>query len=346
MITVNGKWYDGNTSQQKSAVLKVSDDGAVQVEESDNGISLYHQRYLAVDVSDRLANTPRILTFPDGGIFETEDNLAIDEILRKFLQTNWSHWVHFLESKMRYVLLASALVISVIAAMVIYGIPAAADMITHYLPRSVYALADNQALKALHHMVLKPTQLSPKIQKRVRDNLQQCTDSHFKHNIKLVFRQGGALGPNAMALPGGTIIFTDELVEIAENDEELLAILAHEIGHVVHRHGMRRMVQDSLLSFSIMALTGDASGVSEIFMGLPVILTELAYSREFERSADRYALDYLASKDMPTDLFADILLRIDKESRREAEEKGEKWSGYLSTHPPTAERVKTFQTRN
>lgn len=346
MIAVHGKWYDGNTSFQKSAVMKVYDDGAVQVEGNGDGLLLFQQSRLAVDLSDRLANTPRILTFPNGSIFETDDNPAIDTIAEKFFQTHWSQRVHFLESKMRYVLLAGAVVILVMAAMVKYGVPAAADIISRYLPSSVYDLADRQALKALHHLVLKTSQLPPGVEKRVRGNLAKCISGHAAHNIKIVFKKGNKLGPNALALPAGTIVFTDELVEIAEDDEELVAILAHEIGHVVHRHGMRRMVQDSLLSFAIMALTGDAHGVSEIFMGLPVILTELAYSREFERSADSYALDYLVSNDIPPHRFADILLRIDKTSREKAHENGEKWTGYLSTHPPTIKRVEAFLSQN
>ncbi|MCK7469253.1 MAG: M48 family metallopeptidase [Desulfosudis oleivorans] len=78
-------------------------------------------------------------------------------------------------------------------------------------------------------------------------------------------------------------------------DDELLAVLAHEAGHVAHRHGVQRIIQDSLLAFAISAVTGDASGTSQLFLGLPVMLTELAYSRDFEREADRYALDTLRS---------------------------------------------------
>ena len=98
-----------------------------------------------------------------------------------------------------------------------------------------------------------------------------------------------------------------------------------------------------MLSFAILALTGDASGVSELFLGLPVILTEMAYSREFERDADRYALDYLLANDVPPERFADILARIDKNHNDQNSGEGEGWTGYLATHPPTAERVKVFR---
>jgi Zn-dependent protease with chaperone function len=123
----------------------------------------------------------------------------------------------------------------------------------------------------------------------------------------------------------------------------LLSVLAHEIGHVVHRHGMRRVVQDSLLSFAILSLTGDASGVSELFLGLPAVLTELAYPRAFEREADRFALNYLESRSIPVHHFADILTRISRIDNSSEEQNGKKWSNYLATHPPIRERVEAIK---
>lgn len=342
MIKITGKWYDGKTSHQISALLKVFDNGAIRIEEEGNGRLLYENSRLLPRISSRLADTPRLLSFPGGSLFETEDNFSIDGIVAKFSQRKWSRWIHLLESRKRYVLLAAALVFVIMAMFVKYGIPAAADIISRYLPRFYYELADREVIRALDQMFMKPSELPPHIEKQVRDNLKDSLFDHQAHQVKLLFKKGGALGPNAFALPGGTIVFTDELVELAENEEELIAVLAHEIGHVVHRHGMRRMVQDSLLSFAILSLTGDASGISEIFLGLPAVLTELAYSREFERAADQYALTYLRSRNIPAKRFAEFLIRLDKSSKRNSGEDKEKWAGYLSTHPPTLERVKAF----
>jgi predicted Zn-dependent protease len=133
------------------------------------------------------------------------------------------------------------------------------------------------------------------------------------------------------------------MVALSENDDGLTGILAHEIGHVVHRHGMRTVIQDSLLSFTLLAMTGDVSGSSELFLGLPVLLTQLAYSREFERQADRYALDYLRSHGTPTTPFAQLIRRIDREMKAKSVASNEKWLGYLSTHPMTEERLKDFE---
>jgi Zn-dependent protease with chaperone function len=352
MIEFYGKWYDGKTSVQTAAVLRAYDSGAVRVQHAETGDSLFRDKQFNARVSDRLADTPRFLTFPDGNILETDDNSSVDRLLDKLHKPHWSRLVHKLESKLHYVLAAFVLMVLIGAGMVIYGFPAAAKIISASLPQSFFEVADQQSLEVLDRMFFKPSELDAEIQNRVRSHFNPIITSHASQNIRMIFRKGGRLGPNAFALPGGTILFTDELIEMAEDDNELLAIMAHETGHVVHQHGMRRMVQDSLLSFAILALTGDASGVSEIFLGLPVVLTELAYSREFEREADEYALVYLQANDIPTTHFANILSRLDKlmadkKTETSEESNGEdargKWWGYLSTHPPTPERIEAFR---
>ncbi len=167
--------------------------------------------------------------------------------------------------------------------------------------------------------------------------------AHADFNLRVEFRRGGRLGANAFALPNGIVIFTDEMVGLARSDDELLAVLAHEAGHVVHRHGVQRIIQDSLLAFAIRAITGDVSGTSELFLGLPVVLTELAYSREFEREADHYAVRYLRSQAVSPRHFADLMRRLQDQKQPEGLDLPGRWSDYLSTHPSMEERLLDFE---
>jgi predicted Zn-dependent protease len=130
------------------------------------------------------------------------------------------------------------------------------------------------------------------------------------------------------------------MVALAAADEELLAVLAHEAGHVAYRHGIQRVIQDSLLAFAVTAVTGDATGTSQLFLGLPVMLTEMAYSRDFEREADRYALDTLVAHGIPARHFAELMRRL----RPPAAGGDRRWSNYLSTHPDTSERLRQFDS--
>ena len=103
------------------------------------------------------------------------------------------------------------------------------------------------------------------------------------------------------------------------------------------------MIQDSILSFVLLAMTGDVSGSSELFLGLPVLLTELAYSRKFEREADEYALTRLRTHGISPVRFASLMRRIETQKKNVPEHASEKWIDYLSTHPLTEKRLKNFE---
>ncbi len=346
MIKIQGKWFDGRSSVQTDVVLKVHRSGAWQLVRTDSDEIVIHHSDFKPEISARLGNTPRYIKFLGDDSFETLDNDGVDAVLAMLKRGHWSLWLHLLESRMRYVLIALMLVSAFAFWGARYGVPAAADIIAARLPEAIHAKAGEQVLAVFDKVIFKPSELTPEREQKLRSHLQPVLNAHPGLKLKIEFRKGGRLGPNAFALPSGHIIFTDEIVAIAEDDDEILAVLAHEIGHVVHRHSMRRLIQDSLLSFAFAAVTGDTSGVSEIFLGLPVVLTELAYSREFEKEADRYALDYLQDNHIAPSRFADLLGRIstiDEElDKKKNKDDSEGWTSYLSTHPDTDKRIKLF----
>jgi predicted Zn-dependent protease len=241
------------------------------------------------------------------------------------------------------VVLALVILLLFLWGSVQYGVPGAAKVIAFWLPPSVHRAASGQTLDILDRSILHPSELDETTRARLTEHFRPVIEDHPDYDLTVLFRKGGRMGPNAFALPNGTIIFTDEMVQVAEHDDALLAVLAHEIGHVVHRHGMRTVIQGSLLGFALLAITGDVSGSSELFLGLPVMLTELAYSREFEREADGYALGYLRSHHIPTVHFAALMRKIEKKMRLRSPPRDERWFSYLSSHPMTEERVRLFE---
>ncbi|RPJ71217.1 MAG: M48 family metallopeptidase [Desulfobacteraceae bacterium] len=343
MIAIRGYFYDGKTSTQMPAVCRVFDTGAVQVEAAGGGGRLIALSRFDLKASPRVADSARHLYFPDGEKCESGDNRAVDEILARFARTPWTHAVHILETRKRYILFCLAALLAILFVGGRYGLPAAARFIAHQLPQSLVEKVVRQTLSALDGSVLKPTELEPEVQARLAKYFHPLIDAHPDLSLEVHFRKGGRLGANAFALPCGVIIFTDEMVVTAQRDEELLAVLAHETGHVALRHGLQRIIQGSLLSFLLLAVTGDASGTSQLFIGLPVTLTELAYSREFEREADQYALDYLKANGIPPRHFADLMHRLQGQKKREGADADGRLSNYLSTHPSTGERLKRFE---
>ncbi|MFU8836759.1 MAG: M48 family metallopeptidase [Thiohalomonadaceae bacterium] len=332
MTEVQGHYYDGKTSASEAVTLRIQ--GQQWLLEGAQGSR--HYPLEQVEVANRLGNTARHLSFPDGGRFETTDNDGIDALLHSVDRAGSSLWLHRLESHMRYVVLGVVVSIAFVWALVAHGLPAAAKAVAMQMPVSISTGLSEQVLAQLDERFFAPSQLPAETQYRLQQrfaNVIAPVEQGFQ--FQLLFRQGGPrLGANAFALPSGLILMTDELVKLAEHDDELVAIMAHEVGHVVYRHGLRQVLQHTALGLVMTYLTGD---VSSLVGALPVMLMQLGYSRAFEREADRYALDYLRSQNIPSAHFAHIMQRLDKQHDQEPG-----IGNYLSTHPATSERIQPF----
>ena len=97
--------------------------------------------------------------------------------------------------------------------------------------------------------------------------------------------------PNAFALPGGRIVLLRGLLDFAESPDEIAGVLAHEMGHVVERHGTEGIVHALGLTFFFGVMLGDMGSGSIGLLGEALVSN--AFSREAETEADRSALDTL-----------------------------------------------------
>ena len=103
--------------------------------------------------------------------------------------------------------------------------------------------------------------------------------------------------------------FFDQLVELASNDNEVAGVIAHELGHVAYRHGLRQLIQSSVVSFVVGVYFGDVSSMAASFGALAL---ESRYSREFEREADAYAARRLLAAGLGTEPLAAMLESMEK----------------------------------
>jgi Zn-dependent protease with chaperone function len=135
---------------------------------------------------------------------------------------------------------------------------------------------------------------------------------------------------------------TDEMVTMAADDEEVLAVLAHEIGHIRERHSLRGVLQSSTVALMIAGLTGDLASLTSISATLPTLMVQLKYSRTFELEADDYAVAMMRDMTIAPTKLGDILLRMTEASGR-GEKSDDSISDYLSTHPASTERMRRIQ---
>jgi Zn-dependent protease with chaperone function len=215
------------------------------------------------------------------------------------------------------------------------------------------------ALQDLDGGMLRPSRLPAVRQAALRarfDALAAGIDAPLRRYpgyapaLRLEFRRG--LGANAFALPGGTIVVTDGLVELAARrglpDEAVAGVLAHEIGHVLHRHTTRMVVEQGVLNVGMGLALGD---VSWVFSSGATLLTGLAYRRGHEAEADCFAVRLLQRAQVPTAPMADLLLALGEEDDPAtaqapadgASPRSAGWATLLATHPDTPERAQRLR---
>lgn len=309
-MALQGIWFDGKTSASQLVELHMSDAGEVSVIRVSDQTLLASAPFSAVDVKSRVGNTPRYLYFPDGEKCETRDHAIIDQWLKSYRPSLKNSLAHKLETHSYFVALTLVLVIAFSWVTVVYGLPTASRYIAFHLPQKVMDRAATETLQLLDKIHLKPTKLDEETRARVLKHFAPAIAQNSDLRINVIFRGGGDIGANAFALPDGTVLFTDEIVHLAKNDDELLSVLAHEIGHVKYRHSLRALIQGSVVGFAVAMVTGDVSAASNLLAALPVIITNSSYSRDFEREADNNSLVFLDANHIERHYFVDLMERL------------------------------------
>ncbi len=327
--------YDGRISRRYPASLTFDGAGKLTVVHE---YGQFEDEFGSVEISARLANIPRSFVFAGGERFVTPDNASVDQMIMAATGKRHVSLLHQLETKSIYVVAALVFLIAATFYFVTEGIPRLANEAAEIAPQGLLDEISAGALEAFDDSLLGQSQVNDESRQWLQTEFEKMTaDYSDEYRFNLIFRQGKAVGPNAFALPSGDIVITDELIEMAEHGDEVLAVLAHEIGHVVNRHSLRHLFEDSMLAALLFGITGDTSSFAQTAAALPVLLVSTSYSRDFEREADQFALETMARHGIERQHFANILSRID-----EAMDGAIDLPGFLSTHPVTIERVQTF----
>ena len=156
---------------------------------------------------------------------------------------------------------------------------------------------------------------------------------------------------NAFAMPGGFIGVHTGLLLSAQSESELAGVLAHEISHVTQRHIARQVFQSSKLGIASMVAMGLAllaarsnsqlAGATIVTSQAGAISAQLAYSRDFEREADRQGFEIMRRSGFEVRGMSDFFERLQKAIHLYENNA----SAYLRTHPLTGERLTDMQNR-
>ncbi|GHF49151.1 Zn-dependent protease with chaperone function [Deinococcus metalli] len=338
---VPGVYFDGRRSRDYPATLTLGEQG-VTLSVPDLGLT---RVWSAADVSvdPAIPGVRRVVKFSDGGRYETAQDAALSAWERHTGRNRALSGVRWLESRWTAALGALVLAVLAVAAFIAFGLPALAQQAAAVTPRSVLAAFDRETLKVLSSGdYVGPTRLSAERQAQLhREFRDVAVWAGGGYPYTLLLRngepggEGSGIGANAFALPGGTVVMTDQLVALARSDRELMGVLAHETGHVTHRHGLAGVYQGLGLTLVSTVLTGDLVSASTFAAAVPAALLRGGYSRAAETQADEVAGHYMLQRYASTRPLQDILARLESQDGDESPSVFD----LLRSHPGTPQRI-------
>lgn len=142
---------------------------------------------------------------------------------------------------------------------------------------------------------------------------------------------------NAFAAPGGIVVVHSGLIQAADSPEELAGVLAHEVAHSELRHGLRTMLKSMGLKVIVSSLL--RGGTEEYLGSAAAKYTELEFSREAEREADREAIKRLKA----ARIDARPMLSMFEKLADQAAQLGGRPPEFLSTHPDLGDRIASLK---
>ena len=344
---ITGYWHPQGSAARFSATFEVNgqEQYTVNLEEE----SAFSGDVSTLKISERIGNVERKITLEDGSIFTTLENDKVDELFKGTQKIN--SFVHYLETHYRAIVVAVIVTFASGFSFFKWGIPWTSEKIAHALPYETNELIASGSMKFLDKAMFDKSELSEEkkkeISKHFYDKLALLSlDDEKKIVYKLHFRSwemGDQEIPNALALPSGDIIVTDKFIELTENQDEIDAVLLHEMGHVVHRHGLEMMIEGTFITVAVMMISGDASGMGDFGVGLGTALVSSSYSRDHESEADKYAFDKMLQAKIDPKSFSNIMARMmdymAEENNSSSSEKKDKFLDYFASHPSTKERI-------
>ncbi len=364
---MRGAYFDGASSRKQPALLRWSASSLTVLPDEGERVSV---DLTQLRLESPLPGTPARMSWGEGQSFVSFD---VEGLLRMRRDLSLDQgWAARLERNMSAVLAAAVLCVALLAVIAVWGVPTLAARMAHFVPaESSDQLAE--VLLAQLEPIMEPSALA---QTRQRELARYFTSHEDDSDIRLEFRGVDGLGPNAFTLSATTMAFTDELVSLADRDEELLAVYFHELGHARLKHVEQRLLSASawLLMFGLM--TGDFGVVGDTLLSAALLGPAMSpYSRKMEREADAYAIDRLLEAGISPQYFISIMEKLEFSTRfiqlsSEADSSGESSTSSLdseeistlvnrdrdkefaelvleniSSHPPTPERIAYARSR-
>ncbi len=333
---VQGAAYGANSSRRARAQLVVLGDWA-ELRGPAGEVLARAPRHLVV-FDAPLGTAPRKATFPDGALFETNDHAGFVALTGQTRGTLLHRYEAF---GPRLIGVALACVAAAFAIWR-YGLDILAAIAIAFTPPAVVAQMDRGTLQVIDTTMAEDSKLSPADRAKVEAIFAKLSaalppEAQTAHRFTLLFRDMPGLGPNAFALPGGTMVMTDTFVQDFPKEDVIAGVLGHEMGHVVDQHGLYRLYRSLGSAVLIAFLAGDVGPILDDIVLEGNVLLSLSHSRSQESAADQFGLRLAADAGYDP---AGLGVFFDRISKEYGQDEGMEW---LSTHPLSADRLQQIE---
>jgi Zn-dependent protease with chaperone function len=334
MAGIEGEYFDGKSARSHAVQLRV-ESGALIVE--GEGVAR-REACKALTISERLGNTPRTITFADAATLVVKESDALERALQGSALS--SSFAASAPNKKIWVVASVVALMGFVALGYTYGLPWAAKSVAFALPNKALEAIGDGAVGTFDRMGFAETKLPEARRNEIIKKFSALKPHVGDTKVRrILFRSSPEHGANAVALPDGTMVITDELVALAQNDAQIMGVMCHELGHVAHRHGAQNVVQGAMIAAFLSVYLGD---FSTIVTAAAATLAASRYSREAEREADDFSIAMMKANQLPPTALAQLLARMDNDYRAKkkvGKENKREFTDYFSSHPGTAERI-------
>ncbi|EWH11522.1 M48 family peptidase [Catenovulum agarivorans DS-2] len=347
MAQFQAYYSDGQSAQERSVDVRVVDGHLV--------FNCEQQQFChdvkSCILSPKIGTTPQFIQLPCGGLLTSSEHSVLKQAFNKtpFVDSVSDR----LEKHWRFALLSVIFSLFIVVNFVKYGIPYFADQAATLVSSQILDDASHASLQLLKDDLLTDSEITLERQQQIAELFYQlpAVEAH-SNSYRLHFYKGNELKANAFALPSGDIVLTDELVTNMPSNMHILAILAHEVGHVEQKHGLRNFFRQAGLFIVFSVLLGDIGDISGSLTGLPMALLQLDFSREFEYEADQYSVEVLQARDLSPKLLIESFQRLeeihlhDEGTHEQTDSKSAHSANALEifmTHPLTENRIKNIE---
>jgi Zn-dependent protease with chaperone function len=327
-----GIYYLANSTKYYLAELEVKDD-SIKIFNVDSDKLIYKANVHELINEISIQGNSTLIRFPDGSSFIPDD---------PSLKWEWdslsSKLIRKITNNLKSLVLIILLTPLFLFFALFYGMPFLSSEIANRVSQDSKEVISTNLLKKLEDEYFEESKIDyleqEKLKKEFHKNLSDLNIN--SDNYRLMFYKSDIFGANAVALPDGTIVVTDQMISKLLNSPNLImAILFHEVGHVEDNHGLSQIIQSLGIGLIITLIIGDAQGLSDALVGSGFVLVQQSFSRKMEVEADIFALESLKKLEMPVEDFSNAL-----ESIMDLDEDAySPYKNYLSSHPHTKKRI-------